>query len=193
MELATPPGRGLYALFCPVSALKRVEHLDLADSASVAALALPVTSETNMSVQLDPVRQSWIVSCENPNLRVLGTAGPVAGAPGGAPFFGFGVGVSPSYRQVVHCRGRYFLRDGYHRSYGFLSRGITVVPAFVRDMEAFEEVVPDPRVMLPQDAYQGPRPPLLPDYLDDTVSASVRTPTMRKMVLIQALELAPIG
>jgi hypothetical protein len=68
-----------------------------------------------------------------------------------------------------------------------------VLPAFVRDMEAFEEVVPDPRVMLPQDAYQGPRPPPLADYLDDTVSASVRTPTMRKMVLIQALELTPIG
>jgi hypothetical protein len=175
------------------SALERVEHLGSADPASVAALALPLTSETNMRVQLDAVRQSWIVTCDNPNLRVLGTAGPVAGAPGGAPFFGFGVGVSPSYLQVVRYRGRHFLRDGYHRSYGFLSRGITVVPAFVRDMQAFEEVVPDPRVMLPQDAYQGARPPLLVDYLDDTVSASVRAPAVRKMVVIQALELTPIG
>jgi hypothetical protein len=81
MELATPPGRGLYAPFCPVSALKRVEHLDLAGSASVAALALPVTSETNMSVQLDPVRQSWIVSWDNPNLRVLGPQAPLPARP----------------------------------------------------------------------------------------------------------------
>ena len=47
--------------------------------------------------------------------------------------------------------------------------------------------------MLPQDGYQGPRPPLLPDYLDDTVSVAVRQPAAHKLIVIQAPELTPIG
>jgi hypothetical protein len=95
--------------------------------------------------------------------------------------------------QVGRYRGRHFLRDGYHRAFGLLSRGINVVPAFVRDITAFEELVPDPRTMLPQDSYRGARPPVLPDYLDETVSAAVQVPAAHKMVIIQALELTPVG
>ena len=47
--------------------------------------------------------------------------------------------------------------------------------------------------MLPQNGYQGPCPPLLPDYLDDTVSVAVRYPAAHKLIVIQALELPPIG
>jgi hypothetical protein len=64
--------------------------------------------------------------------------------------------------QVGRHRGRYFLRDGYHRSFGFLSQGVKEVPAFVKDISSFEELVPDPRVILPQDSYQGPRPLFFP-------------------------------
>ena len=61
--------------------------------------------------------------------------------------------------QVGRYRGRHFLRDGYHRAFGLLSRGITIVPAFVRDITVFEELMPDPRVQLPQDSYLGLQPP----------------------------------
>jgi hypothetical protein len=54
--------------------------------------------------------------------------------------------------QVGRYKGRHFLRDGY-RAFGLLSRGVTVVPAFVRDVTAFEELMKDPRTMLPQDSY----------------------------------------
>jgi hypothetical protein len=90
-------------------------------------------------------------------------------------------------------RGRYYMRDGYHRAFGLLSRGISVVPAFVRDIGAFEELVPDPRTMLPQDSYLGQRPPVLADYLDDAVASAVRLPAIRKMIIVQALELTPAG
>ena len=82
--------------------------------------------------------------------------------------------------QVGRYNGQYFLRDGYHRAYGLLSRGIDIVPAFVRDITAVEELIPDPRAMLPQDGYRGVRPPVLPDYLDDTVSAAVQLPSRQR-------------
>jgi hypothetical protein len=95
--------------------------------------------------------------------------------------------------QVGRYRGHHYMRDGYHRAFGLLSRRITVVPAIVKDISAFEELVPDPRTMLPQDGYLGERPPVLADYLDDTVRAAVHLPAARKMVIVQALELAPAG
>jgi hypothetical protein len=42
---------------------------------------------------------------------------------------------------------------------------------------------------LPPSTLLGPRPPPLPDYLDDAVAAGVRLPATQKVVLIQAVEL----
>jgi hypothetical protein len=76
---------------------------------------------------------------------------------------------------------------------GLLDRNITIVPAFVRDITAFEEMFPDPRTLLPQDAYLGSRPPLLPDMLDDAVSASVQVPAVQKMVVISGMQFPLAG
>jgi hypothetical protein len=74
-----------------------------------------------------------------------------------------------------------------------LSRGITILPAFARDITVFEELVPDTRMMLPQDSDRGPRAPVPPDYLDDAVSVVVQAPAAHKMIVISALELTPGG
>ncbi len=42
--------------------------------------------------------------------------------------------------------------------------------------------------MLKREAYLGRRPPLLPDYLDDAVSADVLLPRERRLIMIQAQE-----
>jgi hypothetical protein len=115
-------------------------------------------------------------------------AGPVAEA-NGMPGFGFVVTVGVSFVQVVRFQDRYVLRDGYHRAFGLLSRGITHVPAFVRDFDTAENLAP--AGMLPHGAWLGPRPPVLRDYHDDLVSESVTLPDGRRMVVIQALELSP--
>jgi TnpA family transposase len=60
--------------------------------------------------------------------------------------------------NAVICYGRGGEISTNHRAFGLLSRGITVVPAFARDITAFEELVPDPQMMLPQDSYRGSRP-----------------------------------
>ena len=112
--------------------------------------------------------------------------------PGGAVGFGFVVAVLPSFLQVARYQGRYLLRDGYHRALGFLKRGITTVPAFVRDFDTFDDLGFNPG-MLPQDSYLGQRPPVLVDYLDDAVSAEVMLPATQKMVVIQGLELGFVG
>lgn len=49
---------------------------------------------------------------------------------------------------MARIRGRLVLRDGYHRSFGLLSRRITHVPAYVRDYDTTENLAP--AGMLPQ-------------------------------------------
>ena len=94
--------------------------------------------------------------------------------------------------QVAYYRDRYLLRDGYHRAYGFLSRGITRAPTFLRRFLTFEEMRL-PAGLLPQDAFLGDRPPMLVDYLDNQVSAEILLPATQKIVVIQGLELSTLG
>jgi hypothetical protein len=128
-------------------------------------VTLPIASPIELPVQFDPIQKAWVVSSANRNLRfVRQTAMPTS--PGGPPVLGFAIGLANSFLQDGRYRGRYFLRDGYHRSFGFLSQGVKEVPAFVKDIS---------------------------DYLDDIVSASVVQPAVHKMIVIQALELTPLG
>jgi hypothetical protein len=173
------------------SAADRVAGISGRDLEAVARVSLPVQDQAEaVSPTFDPQRNAWSIASANPNLRVVGNfAGAVAlpNTPPGALSLGFFVSRLPSFMQVARFQGRYFLRDGYHRALGFLLAGISRVPAFVTELSAIEHLVPPG--MLPQGAYMGPRPPTLPDYLDDAVSATVQAPATQKLILVQALEL----
>jgi len=47
--------------------------------------------------------------------------------------------------------------------------------------------------MLPQAAYLGDNPPVLPDYLAEDVSAEVALPATQRMIIISGLETNPMG
>ena len=180
-------------------ATNRVAAIDPEDLDSVAALTLPTTQGEPVTARFDPLQRAWIVMSANSNLRIVGPAGPPlqpsgeTQVPPTGALLGFGVLNGVSFMQVACLRGRYYLRDGYHRALGLLNRGITIVPAFVRDITAFEEIFPDPRTLLPQDAYLGSRPPVLPDMLDDTVSASVQVPAVQTMIVISGMQFPLAG
>jgi len=171
-------------------ARRRVEGLTEADPVAIARVTLPLASNEAIPVVFDAVKNAWILSSPNPNLRVVANFnGPVGSGLAG---FGFAVALSKSYLQVAGLGGRYFLRDGYHRAYGLLALGITKVPALVKEFATFEEVGL-PQGLLPQNTYLGDRPPLLGDYLDDAVSVDTRLPITQKMIVVQALELTSLG
>jgi hypothetical protein len=169
---------------------QRVAGVDPSDLLSIAAVSLPEPVPSGLPAQYDPVRKTWMLAAPNPNLQVVGNFS--SQIPPGVMGFGFGLAVLPSVLQVAEFEGRYLLRDGYHRAYGFLGRGITSVPAFVRSFSDLEELAIGPG-MLPHDAFLGDRPPLLPDYLDDSVAVDVELPAFQKMIVIQALELTPMS
>lgn len=172
------------------AAVERVQDVKADDLAAIAAITLPTSPAEPPRVQFDPSRQAYMVASPNLNLKIVGTAnGPAPDGSGGV-VLGFTVLAPPSFVNVVRFQDRVLLRDGNHRAYGFLSRGITHVPAFARTMEAIEDVIP-PGTFLPQHSYLGDRPPVLRDYLDDQVASTVRLPAVQKMVVIQGIELTP--
>lgn len=146
----------------------------------LAQITLPAPANLDLPVQFDNSRNAWIISSPNPNLRVLGNAH-------GQGLLGFGIGCPPSVMQVARLGRRLVLRDGYNRAYALLRRGIDVVPCLYREFPE-EQDLGMPVGMLAPSVYLGDRPPTLADYLDDDVAADVTTRSVRKIIIIQALE-----
>ncbi len=170
---------------CTDNIQDRFASADLSSLGGIADLTIPIPSPNGFPVQFDPTKNAFLVSSPNPNLRIVGNF--QAPLDGGIPGLGFALAVSPSYLQVAQYRGRYVLRDGYHRAVGLLSRGVEWVPAFVKDFATFEEMTL-PSGLLPQDCWLGDRPPMLADYQQNDVACAVKVPTTQKLIVIQALE-----
>lgn len=166
-------------------AAERVATLAQTDLDGIASLTLPLPRPVPIAGQYDFVRQAFVFTSPDPNLKVLTNW---SGEIQGLPVFGFAVGTVTSVMNVGRFRGRVFLRDGYHRALGLLARGITQAPVLVQDFATFEQMGL-PQGMLPQDAYLGDQPPRLTDYLDDEVAVGVDRPATQKLVVVQAIEL----
>jgi hypothetical protein len=177
-------------------AVARVAGLAANDLVALARVTLPVPAATPplLPVVFDAAKNAYIISSANPNLRVVMPFNTPMQDANGAQMLGVGFGLkqSESYLNVGGIGGRYFLRDGYHRAYGLLKAGITHVPALVREYASVAEA-PLPAGMLLPDLFLGDRPPTLMDYLDDAVSVDTFAPITTKMIVVQALEITPLG
>jgi hypothetical protein len=172
------------------SSTQRAEGLVANDLAALAAVSLPISVPATFPAAFDPTKNTWVFSSANPNLRIQGAFNGQAQP--GQNVFGFVVGISTSFLSAAVYQNRYLLRDGYHRAFAFLSRGITRVPAFVRTFGSYQELGL-PAGMLPQEAFLGARPPVLRDYLSQDVSADVEIPVTQKIVLVQAQEFSTLS
>lgn len=179
-------------------ARKRVDGINPNDMAAIAAITIPVPPAEPPPIEaiFDPTKQAHILASPSPNLKVLGplpTPAKIEIGPGvQVPAFGFAVALLPSFVNVAGIGGRYFLLDGYHRAYGLLAAGITRVPGLVKNYGQLQECRISPGMLSP-DVFLGDHAPLLPDYLDDTVCADTMAPVVTKMIVIQALEVTPLG
>jgi hypothetical protein len=187
------------------TAVERAAILDPGDLRAIAELTLPTRhprpiGELSPGDDVLPIQgqyhyltKTYTITSPNLNLAVIGNFdAPGNRAPQASQLgHGFTVGVPPSFIEVARFQGRYVLRDGHHRSFGLLSRGITRVPAYVRDVAAAEDLAP--AGMLPRSAWPGDRPPLLRDYHDDLVAEPVLLPVPSRTIVIQAVELLMVN
>jgi hypothetical protein len=171
---------------------QRVEKVSLGDVRSLAEITLPLDSTEPVTFQFDRRRQMFVTSVSNANLQVVGAFGGLApGQPAGTVHMGFQLRMITSYLQVGSMQGRWFLRDGYHRSLGLVQRGVRYVPAFVREDMTLADLVPPGALEF--EAILGNRPPLLTDYWDEGVACSLQLPAPRRVISVQASELSIYG
>jgi hypothetical protein len=166
----------------------RVSEVDPEDLVSLAAVTLPPPSAAEIPAQFDEQKKAWIITAPNPNLQITGA---LNGPTDNGPFFGFSTAILPSFLQVARHHGRYVLRDGYHRAYGLLARGITRAPAFVRNFGV--GALGTAAGLFGTDVYLSQRPPILCDFLDNDVAADVDVPAVQKMIVVQGMELTPLA
>jgi|HubBroStandDraft_5_1064220.scaffolds.fasta_scaffold109483_1 hypothetical protein len=170
-----------------------VADVDVDDVLAMAEVTMPLGTPPVVAPQFDQDTQTFTTDLANYNLRVVGAFGGLADDDDhpGTYNVGFQVRVIASFVQVVSIQGRYFIRDGYHRSVGLVQRGARYVPVLVRDNLGLGDI--DLQGMLPYEVFTGERPPLLPDFLDDGVSCTVRLTAARRVVIVQASEISISG
>jgi hypothetical protein len=141
----------------------------------------------------------FVLSSLNPNLRVVGShvaEALVSPSPEVPPqkmqAFTFFVSMGASYVQVARYQGRSFLRDGYHRATGQLRAGVTQIPAVVIDAPFYQYIASTVGLFDHEVAFSD-HAPRLSDFWDDSVSADVLQPAVRKVVRMRADEFVVQG
>jgi hypothetical protein len=69
--------------------------------------------------------------------------------------------------EVASYRGRWFLRDGYHRSFLLLKQGINLLPGVVVHTETMAKMGAVGRQFFTEDAIFSSHPPMVTDFLDN--------------------------
>jgi hypothetical protein len=113
-------------------------------------------------VVYDAVRSdaSVLLRSTNPNMhfRITGDSSRLIAIHSGSPFF-----------EVAQYRGRWFLRDGYHRASRCLEAGVSHLPAVIVRARTIEEVGSVHPWFFPEEMLFSATPPRVVDFLDDAL------------------------
>jgi hypothetical protein len=96
---------------------------------------------------------------------------------GGSPFF-----------EVAEFRGRWFLRDGYHRAYHLLQAGVDRMPVVVIYARSIEELGATAPWFFNEQQLFSARPPQVTDFLDDDMILCYERMALRKVIRIHVEE-----
>jgi hypothetical protein len=86
------------------------------------------------------------------------------------------------YIEVASYRGRWFLRDGYHRSFRLFKQGISLVPAVVVYAETPVQMGAVGSQFFAEGILFSRCPPMLKDFLDDEMVLSYLRPHRERAV-----------
>jgi hypothetical protein len=118
----------------------------------------------------------------NPDLRITLTE-QVAGdslplmLTGGSPIF-----------EVAEFRGRWFLRDGYHRSFQMLRAGVAMGFAVIVHARTLEELGAVEPFFFCEETLFSARPPMVTDFLEERLVLTYKRPRMRKRITVRIEE-----
>ena len=154
------------------------------------AVTLPEQEQIELQGGFDKVQNAFTTSSLNPNLRIGGFSVVESQSPTGTPtrLLGFALTLGSNLVQLAEYRGRWMVRDGYHRLYGLMRRNVKFAPVIVVKARTFEETGAARPGFFSYEVLYGEQPPLLADFLSDDYSAEVPVQDVRKVIRIRAEE-----
>jgi hypothetical protein len=177
-------------------AVQRAQGVLADDRDSLFSFCLPARGrELTVAGTIDELNHAITFSSRNPNLRIglpVMADVQVARDPGEPAktekFLGFPVHFGWPFLMVVEHNGRLLLSDGYHRSYGLLRRSIHAVPCvFVRTADFSETGATRPG-LIPYKTLFGDRPPMVSDFLDESVAKEANRASELNLIRVTAAE-----
>jgi hypothetical protein len=141
-------------------------------------------TEYRITVHARDVKGSeFSIQSNNPDLQLrprLGTHdrdfGPFS-LYGGCPFF-----------EVAEFRGRWFLRDGYHRAFHLLRAGVYHLPAIVIRARTIDEVGATQPWFFKEEQLFSSQPPHMMDFLDEDLVFCYQRQQLKKTIRISIEE-----
>jgi hypothetical protein len=167
---------------------QRVALASADDWTGLAEICLPEEGgDATLQGTYDRDGKGLTITSVNPNLRVT----PVQNflMPGsGVRVIGFQVVFGTAHVHVISYRGRLILKDGYHRCYGLLARGITAIPCIIEEARGFSDVQAVGSTLIGAEDLLGSHPPRLADFHDPELSMTLEQQNFRKTIRISAEE-----
>lgn len=74
------------------------------------------------------------------------------------------------YIEVASYRDRWFLRDGYHRSFRLMKQSVYLIPCVVVRAESLTQMGAIGRQFFPEEVLFSKRPPMVTDFLDEELN-----------------------
>ena len=96
-------------------------------------------------------------------------------------------GGTPGF-EIAEFRGRWFLRDGYHRAYRLLQAGVHLVPAVVIHARTVHELGETEPWFFNESHLFSDRPPHVTDFLDEEMIICYKRAALRKVIRIRIEE-----
>jgi hypothetical protein len=131
----------------------------------------PLSYRCMESVTPGSTKRELVLTSNDPNLQLRPSADPSAPflVHAGSPFF-----------EVAQYRGRWFLRDGYHRAYRLLRAGVVQVPAIIVRARSLDELGATRPWFFREEILLSPKPPRVLDFLDDALVLQYERPPLIK-------------
>jgi hypothetical protein len=158
-------------------------HVD--DWPALVAVSFGASKPPEYEIIRKPDANTIVLRSCNPNmsLRFFDDLSSPVSVHTGSPFF-----------EVAQYRGRWFLRDGYHRAYDLLRANIFRIPAVIVYAVTLEELGATQPWFFSEETLFSTTPPQVVDFLDDALVLEYNRPLLIKTVRVTVEEsLAPLS
>jgi len=91
--------------------------------------------------------------------------------------------------EVASYRGRWFLRDGYHRSSRLLNQGVCLVPCVLVNAESIAEMGAVGNRFFSEEVLFSVYPPMVTDFLDEEMTVRYGRPLSDQIIASTAQQL----